>query len=175
MISRNETTIIGRIIKTHGINGEVVANIDCDIDIAELSCIILDIDGILVPFFAESTRQRSAESILIKIDGIDNEMQAAEIVNHDIYAKKNELNIDEDENGETGFYASDLIGYKAIENGICIGEIEDIDDSTENALFLVRNSDGKIVYIPIADEYIDGIDENAMTINFILPEGILDL
>ena len=41
MISRSETSVIGRIIKTHGINGEVVVNIDCDIDVAELSCIIL--------------------------------------------------------------------------------------------------------------------------------------
>ena len=107
MISRSETSVIGRIIKTHGINGEVVVNIDCDIDVAELSCIILDIDGILVPFFTESTRQRSTESILLKIDGIDNEIQAAEIVNHDIYAKKDELAFNEDEDGETGFYASD--------------------------------------------------------------------
>lgn len=175
MISRSETSVIGRIIKTHGINGEVVANIDCDIDVAELSCIILDIDGILVPFFTESTRQRSAESILLKIDGIDNEIQAAEIVNHDIYAKKEELVFNEDEDGETGFYASDLIGYKAIENINCIGEIEDIDDSTENALFIVRNGEGKILYIPIADEYIEGVDENSKTIRFLLPEGILDL
>ena len=102
MIRREDTVVIGRILKTHGINGEVVANIDYDISLSDLTCIVLDMDGILVPFFLNSLRQRSAESLLLKIDGINDEVQASEIVNHDIFAQKRELDLED--NDEDGFY-----------------------------------------------------------------------
>ncbi len=172
MISRNETKVIGSILKTHGINGEVVVNLDYDINIEDLTCLILDIDGILVPFFADSVRKRSADSLLIKFDGIDNENQAAEIVNHDIYALISELDIDDN---DEGFYVSDLIGYEAFNGKTYIGRIDNFDDSTENALFIVKNNAGDIFYIPVTDEFITAIDEEKKIIEFDLPEGILDL
>ena len=52
--------------------------------------------------------------------------------------------------------------------------ITDVDDSTENALFVVEN-EGKTVYIPISEDFITEIDEQGKTIEMDLPEGILDL
>ena len=49
-----------------------------------------------------------------------------------------------------------------------------MDDSTENALFVVEN-EGKTVYIPISEDFITEIDEQGKTIEMDLPEGILDL
>ena len=56
-----------------------------------------------------------------------------------------------------------------------MGVITDINDSTENALFIVELPNGKSTYIPIADELIDEINEEEKYIVMTLPEGILDL
>ena len=173
MIRREDTVVIGKILKTHGINGEVVANIDYDISLSDLTCIVLDMDGILVPFFLNSLRQRSAESLLLKIDGINDEVQASEIVNHDIFAQKRELDLED--NDEDGFYATDLIGYGALNGDIHIGTVTDIDDSTENALFILEDNSGNPFYIPITEDFIVCIDDEAKTIEFDLPKGLLEM
>ncbi|WP_368660092.1 PRC-barrel domain-containing protein, partial [uncultured Muribaculum sp.] len=60
-------------------------------------------------------------------------------------------------------------------NGEPVGTITDIEDSTENALFVINRPDGQPAYIPIADELIDEINPEERYIVMTLPEGILDL
>ena len=55
------------------------------------------------------------------------------------------------------------------------GEITGVDDSTDNVLFIVRTSDGKQVLIPVADEFITGIDVDRQVVNVDLPSGLLEL
>ena len=171
MILRSNTTHIGKILKTHGINGEVVVNLNYDLDLSELKCVFLDLDSILVPFFAENVRQRSDESVLVKFDGIENETEAGEIVGKEVFASKDDVAEEESD----GFYAEDLIGYKAFDGEKYIGEIEDIDVSTENSLFIVEKEDNKTVFIPIADEFIVELDPDGKKIVFDLPTGLTDM
>ena len=171
MIHRSDTSRIGKILKTHGINGEVVVNLDCDLDLTEIKCVFLDIDSILVPFFAENVRQRSAESLLVKFDGIENESEAGEIVGKEVFASKEDVGEEDLE----GFYAEDLIGYKAFDGEKYIGEIADIDVSTDNSLFIVKTDDKKTIYIPIADEFIVQLDPDGKQIVFDLPTGLTDM
>ena len=54
MIKREEVYQIGKLGKTHGIRGEVSFLFDDDVfDRVDADYLILDIDGILVPFFFE--------------------------------------------------------------------------------------------------------------------------
>ncbi len=110
----------------------------------------------------------------MEIDGIDSEEKAAKLVNKTLYAFIADDVKTEDEDG--GLYASDLIGYAIVHaDGRKVGVITDINDSTENALFIVELPNGKSTYIPIADELIDEINEEEKYIVMTLPEGILDL
>ena len=61
-----------------------------------------------------------------------------------------------------------------MDGNVNIGEIVDIEDSTENALFIIKSGDN-VVYIPIADEMIEDVISDTKTIVMNLPEGILDL
>lgn len=48
MITRDELIEIGVYNKPHGVNGEISATIDCELDIiSQFSCLVSDIDGIL--------------------------------------------------------------------------------------------------------------------------------
>ena len=77
---------------------------------------------------------------------------------------------------KTAFYASDLIGFKVndMTHGV-IGEISDINDSTQNILFIVKTPDGKELMIPVADEFILSIDPENETVNTDIPSEILTL
>lgn len=172
MITDKEIIEIGKLIKPHGINGEIVATIDFDIDLAALKCIIIDRDGIYVPFFIKKIRSKGKGSILITIDGVENELDASLICGNSMFALKHDCPIDTDEDG---FYATDLIGFKVQEGNEVIGEIIDIEDSTENALFIVKHPGEKILYIPIVDEFIISISTETSTIEMDLPSGIIEL
>ena len=173
MISEKQITPIGHLIKPHGINGEIVVAMDFDINLTELSCIILNIEGIYVPFFINSCRPKGNASRLIAIDDIDNELKASQLCNKQVFALSSECEIINDET-EDGFYATDLVGFCLFDGNCKIGEIIDFDDSTENALFIVNGPNGNI-YIPIADEMIEDIILESKTIIMNLPNGILDL
>jgi 16S rRNA processing protein RimM len=83
---------------------------------------------------------------------------------------------DEEDTDGDGFYASDLIGFTIIEDesGNAIGEIDDIDDSTDNVLFIVVTPNDVTIYLPVADEFITAIDTDNHTVAMSLPEGILE-
>lgn len=172
MILKEEICEIGQFNKSHGINGEISATFECDVeDVESLSCIVVDVDGIFVPFFVSGIRPKSATTLLLKIDDVDSEEAAKAFVGKSIYALRDQLEIE---------YADDdlrsLVGYTVSDerDGI-LGEIVDIEDSTENMLFIVETSDGENFFIPIADEFIIAIDDDARRVEMRLPEGITEL
>ncbi len=176
MIKATELSDIGRTIKPHGINGEIAVTVDNDIDLSTLKCIVFDIEGIFVPFFINSTRLRGSESVLISIDGIVNENQAAMLCPQTIYALNSDIDKNNDDRYHDGLYLSDLIGYTLFdsENNL-IGIISDFDDSTQNLLLTINGKNGKKLYIPIADDLIENIDYDNSRLNINIANGLLEL
>ena len=71
MIKQEEVYRIGRLGKAHGVKGEVSFMFDDDIfDRVDADYLVLDIDGILVPFFIEEYRFRSDTVALMKFEDI---------------------------------------------------------------------------------------------------------
>lgn len=180
MITDDILTPIGKIGKPHGINGELNLLLDDDFafngpEIDTLRCIVIDIDGINVPFFIDSWRAKSDVNLLIKIDGIDSDNEARRLGGKTAMALKEDYD-PADGNGEDGLYAADLIGYTLIDDGTPLGTIEDIEDSTDNALFIISRPDSdKPLYVPIALQLITEIDQQNKTITMSLPQGLVDL
>ncbi len=182
MITRAELTEIGRTIKPHGINGEIATAVNREVDFEGLRCIVMDIDGIFVPFFIDTVRQRGSESVLVTIDGINDEKDAKELCGKAVYALKSDLSAMEeaddtegDEVDDEGFYAEDLIGYTIDADNKPIGEITGVESSTDNLLFIVTNDKGDLTYIPVADEFITDIDTDRHIVEMSLPHGLLEL
>lgn len=171
MITKEEIFRIGKIEKVHGLNGELSFNFTTDVfDTAESSFIILEIDGIFVPFFIENYRFKSDSTGLIKFDGVNSDMKARELVSCDMYLPNSFLA--EMEDSEVGLEY--FKGFNLMEGTQLIGGIIDVDESTENALFIV-DRDGEDLLIPVVDEYILEIDHENRTLYVELPEGLLDL
>ena len=80
MIRQQDVYKIGRIGKPHGIKGELNFLFDDDVfDRVEADYLILEVDGILVPFFIEEYRWRSDGHVLLKLCDIDTQERAREL------------------------------------------------------------------------------------------------
>lgn len=175
MITEYQITEIGCFNQPHGIKGEINAIISDGVDLDDLSCIVLDIDGIYVPFFLSGVRRRGVQSYLVMVDGIDDERKASSIANKTIFALAEEVGADVEDDGD-GYFAEDFIGFAiATSDGSFSGTIADVDDSTDNVLFIVTTDDGETRLIPVAEEFIAEIDAEERRIIVELPDGLLNI
>lgn len=173
MIFPEHLAAVGNVIKAHGINGEIAAMLDPGIDPDEIRCIVLMMDGIPVPFFIEQWRTRGSESVLLTLDGVTSEQKAKALAGKEIYVLREDL--PERDPDDDGLYAADLIDWNLTADGVNIGRIIGFDDSTINLLLIVRTTEDKEIFIPLAEEFITGLDREKKVIEMTLPEGLLSL
>jgi 16S rRNA processing protein RimM len=169
MIRAEEVYKIGRLGKAHGVKGEVSFQFDDDIfDRVDADYLVLDIDGILVPFFMEEYRFRNDTVCLVKFCDIDTQQRAQELTGCDVYFPRALA-----EEAEEMSSLVSLVGFEIVDasNGNTVGNIVAIDDSTINLLFELE--DGTL--IPASDELIEDIDAEQRTIRMNIPEGLLDI
>lgn len=180
MIKECDIFPAGTLIKPHGVKGEIVAQLDRDVDIKQARCIVINIDGIYVPFFLDEIRMRSTNSLLIHIDGINSESATKMLCGNNIYLLKSDFaDYGQNTYEDDGFYLSDLIGFMVVTpEGQRIGRIIDFDDSTDNVILMVaavEDRSDSISYIPIADELVEDIDMDKHEIIMIVPSGLIGL
>lgn len=175
MIRKEDIIEIGKFQKTHALKGELNAILQVDEDfIDDGNPLIVEMDGIFVPFYPESVRRKGSESFLLLLEGVDSQEKAREFVNKTIYGRRSDLLEYFDDPDEE--LHEDFIGYTVTDthHGV-IGKIADLDDSTENVLFVVENDSGERIYIPVVDDFILNIDDDRMLVEMDLPEGLVDL
>lgn len=176
MITREELIAIGHYNKPHGVAGELSATVDVEIDVlGALSCLVSEMDGIYVPFFVNSLRPKTSETVLLTIDGINSEQEASRLVNHDIYALKQEFRQESDDADADGYPLDYFIGFELQDSdGTRVGEIVQVDEQTENAIFIVDDGEGELL-LPASDDLIVEFDLDKKVMVMDLPQGILDL
>lgn len=175
MIKTEDLVIVGKFQKTHALKGEL--NVILDIDpqyFLEGNPLIVEIEGINVPFYVDSVRKKGSTSYLVKIEGIENGEEAAEFVNKEISIRSEDAEewLTEDileENFLTGFTVVDD------NTGKHVGKITGIEDSTANVLFIVEDEKGETIFIPANEDLITETDEGAKIIRMNLPEGLLNI
>ena len=169
MIKKEEVYRIGRLGKAHGVKGEISFMFDDDVfDRVDADYLILEVDGILVPFFMEEYRFRTDSTALVKFEDIDTQERARELTNCEVFFPRALADDDEEAINLTFLVGFDIIDAKT---GTRVGTIAGIDDSTANILFEMENG----MLIPANDDLITHIDKDNKTITTALPEGILDL
>lgn len=169
MIKKEDVYRIGQIGKPHGVKGELSFHFEDDVfDRTDADYLILEVDGILVPFFFEEYRFRTDVTAYIKFCDVDTEVQARELTGSEVFFPRSVAHQD----GTCRSWAQ-LLGFSLIDatTGHQIGVIQSIDNTTLNILFELE--DGKL--IPANEELITDIDGEKRQIFITLPEGLLDL
>ena len=173
MIKQEDVYKIGRLGKPHGVRGELSFMFSDDVfDRVDADYLIVETEGILVPFFIEEYRFRSGETALLKLEGISTVERARELTNSDVFFPRRLAQNDDEE-----MTWAQIVGFRLVDEqlGKVVGSICSVDDSTENVLFDVATPDGKNLLIPAAEDWISDVDTEKREIRMRLPEGLLDL
>lgn len=172
MITLEEISPIGYITKPHGIKGELSITFEkAAFDEEDTTHFIFEMDGIFVPFFIDNFRFKSDKTAIYKFENIDSEELAKELSGKTVYIN-NQFIIDSEED-EEGIQI--FVGFEVIDkNAGSLGTIKQVDESTQNTLFIIDNQ-GEELLVPATDYYITDIDEQNRVIYMDLPEGLVDL
>ncbi len=173
MIRQEDVYRIGRLGKPHGVKGEVSMQFDDDVfDRVDADYLVLDIDGIMVPFFMEEYRFRSDEICLMKFCDVDTEERARELTGCGVFFPRALAQQTDD-----GASWAEIVGFSVTDGatGRTVGTIAAVDDTTVNVLFTVTTPAGDDVLLPASDELITAFDRQAQSITMTIPDGLLDL
>ena len=164
---------IGKIGKPHGVKGEVSLLFDDDVfDRTGAEYLVLDIDGILVPFFMDEYRFHGSQTALVKFCDVDTQDDARALTGCSVYFPRS---LAEEDGGPmswaqiTGFTLADA------DTGNDIGTVSGVDDSTANLLLEVTTPGGGSLLVPLHEELVGQVDAGARRLVMHLPQGLLDL
>lgn len=184
MIEEKDIIRCGKFFRTHALKGELNAmtdGVDADV-LGEGYPVIVEMDGIPVPFYVESFRPKGTFGCLVKLEGIDTVERASEFVNKEFSLFRKDLaeylGVCEDELEDE----DDYVGWRVEVEGFgYVGRVSDIDTSTPNWLLIVTpdDEDDDDIFIPFNEDFIKGLEEyddpERNTLVLDLPEGLLDL
>jgi len=174
MIKKEELFQIGYFAKPHGIKGELSLCTDYHdlFDGVADPYLVCELEGILVPFFIEAYRHKGSSAILVKLENVEDEIEAKRFSNKTVYCP---LTMVKDNFTEEQYSWRFFVGYSLEDETLgVLGEIMAVDESTINTLFKVDYK-GKELFVPIAEELILSIDNENRRLVTTLPEGLIDL
>lgn len=164
--------MIGRVVKSHGIRGEVVVELTTDepeIRFA-LGEILHGKQGKKEhELTIKSTRMHQGR-MLIKFEEIPDRTQADSLRGTKFWAAP----LENDE-GEEGFYDHELEGLKIIHNGEEVGVVTGVMHGPAGEILEVLLNDKKEALIPFVHAIVPEVDLGAGTATITPPEGLLDL
>lgn len=164
--------MIGRVVKSHGIRGEVVVELTTDepeIRFA-LGEVLHGKQGKKEhELTIKSTRMHQGR-MLIKFEEIPDRTQADSLRGTKFWAAP----LENDE-GEEGFYDHELEGLKIIHNGEEVGVVTGVMHGPAGEILEVLLNDKKEALIPFVHAIVPEVDLGAGTATITPPEGLLDL
>ena len=169
MLKKEDFVYFGKFLKPHGTKGEIGLQGDTFALGEGCDFVACDIDGILVPFFFESVRSKSNDTLIVKVERMESAEEVRFLTNREAYIPREWT--EDSEALSWSFFR----GFIAVDENLGeLGEITDIDESTINTLFVIDN-DGEEILVPAQEEFIIGIDQENREILFNLPEGLVTL
>lgn len=171
-MTKDKCFYVGRIVKTHGIKGEVTLRIDNeDFDeIEELNYFLLDINDKLIPFFIENITYHSNKSFILFQD-LKTLEAASQLVGAAAYLPLDLL----PERSGNDFYSHEVVDFLVVdeEKGE-LGRVQEIIEYPTQSLIQIIKEEKEIL-IPIHDDIIKDVDREGKKILIKAPVGLIDM
>ena len=147
----NDYVLIGKIVNTHGIKGELRLVSDFDKkDLVFKNGFNIYIGDTYIKETINTYRVHKSFD-MITLVGYDNINEVLKYKGLNTYIKREDLNLKNND-----YIMSDLINMNVIDNNIILGKVVDFVYNKPNTLLVVEGKDK--FYIPLVDEYIVKID-----------------
>ena len=175
MIDEKKLFEIGKILKPHGVKGEVTVLFNKpEFASIDNNYYFLSLDGMYVPFFVEEFRYNSDVTARVKFKGVDAIEQASIYSNIVVFISEKFVQEVLPEEALFDTEWEQFIGFTVLdENSSIIGVVQNVDTSTINALFVIMSGDEEIL-IPATHDFIVKTDTQKKQLYLNLPEGLLD-
>lgn len=172
-MTKEQCFYLGKVAKKFSFKGELLIYLDTD-DISsckELESVFVDFNNTLVPFFIEASSIHKNQFMRVKFEDVDNEEQANELLNKEVYLPLELL----PELNDNQFYYHEIIGFEVVDKHHgSIGVIKNINDSSIQPLLEIEFN-SKEILIPLQDAFIDRIDKLNKKFYVNTPNGLVDL
>lgn len=172
MINKDNCILLGTLTKPHGTRGSLIvrfSGLKAE-DIKKRGLVFVEIDGLPVPFFIESFQEKTEETVILKIEGIDTENKAREFLGYSVYVMKDQIKVK-----LASEKIRDIKGYKVIDENLgFVGFAEEVLDMKNNPLLSVLNGDKEFL-VPLHEDIVLEVNDKEKTIRIDAPEGLFDL
>ena len=165
---------LGFLYKAYGIKGELIVRTDLNLSentINKWESIFIEINGILVPFFIEQISRRTDIELQIKLEDIDDEIQAKTYIGNSIFIEKDNLQIEVEDEAFSQWVSFQIVD----EQGIFIGQIVKLIEYPSQSMLLINTKEQDEILIPAIEEWIISVDSDKKEIVMNLPTGLIDL
>ena len=172
-MTKGNSSLFGRLTKTHGYQGKIVLKsiLSEKVEIEIMESVFLKIEGILVPFFIEEFSESSFPFYIIKLENIDDDISARELLGRDVYIPDKHIS----QIASKQIKLKDFIAFSLKDqHDHLIGEIVDLLEIPGNSLFVV-DLNGREILIPVQNQLIIDInwDDNILKMN--ISDGIINM
>ena len=156
---------IAKVLKSNGVDGDVLVSAP-DVALEDLQGpVLIDFDGLPAPFFIESCSRRGTGKYIVHLTDVCNLEDAEELVGRFLMS---------DEVEEEDDAVQDFTGWKVLNRGDYVGTVTDCEPIPGNlCLYLKPAEDADEIIIPLHEDLIISIDEDSLTLNLNLPDGLI--
>ena len=170
-MKKQDCFLLGTIFKLHGYKGDVNIYNDNDIPLilSEIEFFFIEENNELIPYFAESKRNKKKNILLVKFEDIDTEEDALKILKKKVYLPKFILK-EEDLD-----YNKIIVGFDVIDKRLGkIGRVEFVNESTPQSLIIVK-ARGKEFFIPFHEQFVLNIILEKKVIQVDIPKELINI
>jgi 16S rRNA processing protein RimM len=168
----NEYFKIGKLAATYGTEGQLILehSLGKKTSLKGLETIFIEEKKeSFLPYFISSTKIKNEKETYVMLDGIDSKESARILVKKEVWLNENDFK---------KFSASaapiSLLGFTIINDKKELGEVIEVIEQPHQILCTILFN-GKEIYIPIHEDFLEKVDKRNRKLYVALPEGLLDL
>ena len=151
----------GQIINTHGVRGEIKIDAWCDTPqiLAGLKTVYYKDASdayVALPF---SRAYVHKHFVIAHPTGFSTFEEAVQLKNKVIYAARQDIPL-----APGAHFVADLIGLPVLDlrTEVCYGTLQDVTNRGATDLYEIKTASGAIVYVPVVDEFVAKITDEAI-------------
>lgn len=171
-MKKEEYFYFGKIVRTHGVKGDVMIYLDVDDPqrYKKMKSAFIEKDEELNSFSISTVTIRD-NIAKVHIKGVDDMTKAEEFVKCEVYLPLSKLpKLDENK-----FYFHEILNFKVIDKTKGeIGIFEKIVDMPQQTIAQIKYGDKEIL-VPMIPEFIERVDRDEKILYLDLPDGLVDL
>ena len=163
---------IGKLVAVHGLKGELLLKHELGkkTTLKGLRAIFTEEKkNSFLPWFIETTKLKSAEELILKLETIESREAAIKLVQKEIWLPEADFKLFAAKNSPVN-----LLGYTIINDSTPLGEILEVIEQPHQLLCRLEINK-KEVLVPLHEEFLQKIDHNKKQVIVTLPEGLLEI